>query len=148
MSAKLQNPLWVVLTSLLSGVLFAAGLILSEMVNPAKVLGFLDIFGNWDPSLAFVMGAALIVYSSGYFLIAKKRGKPFFANAFALPTKQDLDNRLVIGAATFGTGWGIVGLCPGPVLANIALLELNIIVFIIFMLIGIHVAKRAGKTTQ
>lgn len=108
----------------------------------------MDIFGNWDPSLACVMASALVVYSSGYFLIAKKRGKPFFANAFSLPTKQDLDNWLVIGAATFGIGWGIVGLCPGSALANIALLDLNIIVFIIFMLIGTHVAKRASKTTQ
>lgn len=148
MSVKPQNPFWVILTSLLSGGLFAAGLIFSEMVNPAKVVGFLDIFGNWDPSLAFVMASALLVYSSGYFLIAKKRGKPLFTNAFSLPTKQDLDKKLVIGAATFGIGWGLVGLCPGPALANIALLELNIIVFIIFMVIGMDMAKRAGKTTQ
>ena len=103
---------------LLCGTLFGLGLAISDMVNPQKVLNFLDLAGTWDPSLALVMGSGLAVMSAAW-LVVGRRDRPFFEDAFQLPTRQDLDSRLVGGAILFGVGWGLIGLCPGPALANL-----------------------------
>lgn len=118
-----------------SGLLFSLGLIISQMVNPAKVLGFLDIFGNWDPSLAFVMGGAVLVSALGY-VTATRRGRPVFAPKLEIPTRRDLDPRLIGGAALFGIGWGLAGLCPGPALAGMTFGPWQVAVFVVAMLVG------------
>ena len=99
------------LVSLMAGIIFGVGLVISEMINPEKVLGFLDLFGNWDPSLAFVMIGALVV-SSPLFHIIKKKEKPIFAENFNYSNNKNINNRLIIGSALFGAGWGLIGLCP------------------------------------
>jgi uncharacterized membrane protein YedE/YeeE len=119
-----------------AGLLFGLGLVVSQMVNPAKVLAFLDIFGDWDPSLAFVMAGAVAASSLGY-VLAKRRGVPVLAPKLEIPTRRDLDARLVTGAALFGIGWGLVGLCPGPALAGLALGRWEIYVFVAAMLAGV-----------
>ncbi|KAB7628147.1 DUF6691 family protein [Alkalilimnicola sp. S0819] len=101
------------LMTLASGALFGLGLVISGMVNPAKVIGFLDVAGQWDPTLALVMGGALAVTIPGFRLM-KRLGRPWCAQRFVLPTRQDLDGRLIGGAAIFGIGWGLAGICPGP----------------------------------
>ena len=106
--------------ALAAGLLFGAGLTISAMVDPAKVLNFLDITGTWDPSLAFVMGGAVVTTFIGYRLVWR-RGGPLAAPRFELPTSRDLDARLIGGAVLFGLGWGLVGYCPGPALAGIAI---------------------------
>lgn len=125
----------------LSGVLFGAGIALSGMANPAKVQNFLDIFGQWDPSLALVMGAALAVAGVGYRWVWA-REKPAFAESFSLPTRSDIDARLVGGAVIFGVGWGLSGLCPAPAL--VALLAGNglFVVFALSMLVGMIVYRQ------
>ena len=105
----------LMLASLLCGLVFGAGLLISQMVQPAKVLAFLDIFGAWDPSLIVVMIAALAVSAPG-FVLARRQTRPVFAEECSWPTKTGLDRQLVIGSALFGIGWGLVGLCPGPAL--------------------------------
>lgn len=105
-----------ILVALLAGLVFGIGLVVSQMVVPAKVLGFLDVFGAWDPSLAYVMGGAILV-SAPAFALARRMARPALARSFEIPTRRDLDPRLLSGAAIFGTGWGLVGLCPGPALA-------------------------------
>jgi hypothetical protein len=108
-----------VLVALACGVVFGAGLAVSGMANPGKVLAFLDLAGAWDPTLACVMGGALSVSALG-FALARRRARPWLAEGFALPTRSDLDAPLLGGAALFGVGWGLVGLCPGPALAALA----------------------------
>ena len=118
-----------------SGLLFGLGLTVSEMINPAKVLAFLDIFGGWDPSLAFVMGGAVAASALGSF-VAKRRGVPVLAPKLELPTRRDIDGRLVGGAALFGIGWGLVGLCPGPALAGLPVGPSQVLVFVAAMIAG------------
>jgi uncharacterized membrane protein YedE/YeeE len=120
------------IASLLCGLIFGAGLLISGMVQPTKVLGFLDIFGAWDPSLAVVMVAALAVAVPGFMLV-NGRSRPLLAARSLWPTKRDIDSPLIIGAALFGVGWGLVGLCPGPALESLATLSLPVIVFVIAM---------------
>lgn len=122
--------------SLTSGLIFGIGLILSGMANPAKVQNFLDVFGNWDPSLAFVMGGAILVTAPGYFLL-RKQEKPLFADMFQFPTRTDLDKPLLIGSAIFGIGWGLGGFCPGPALTALSIGSLGTLVFVVAMLVGI-----------
>lgn len=117
------------------GLLFGFGLILSGMVSPAKVLGFLDLAGIWDPSLAFVMGGALCVGVIGFGL-AKRRGKTLNGNALSLPGTQQVDRRLVIGSLLFGIGWGIAGVCPGPAIVALGQGVAMSWIFIVAMLIG------------
>lgn len=107
------------ISALLAGLVFGLGLVIAEMVNPAKVLAFLDVSGHWDPSLAFVMGAALIVTAAGYRLVWKMR-EPVFGSAFIVPETREIDRRLAIGAVVFGIGWGLAGLCPGPAIAALS----------------------------
>src|SRR5712671_3389265 len=122
----------LMIASLFCGLIFGAGLLISGMVQPTKVLGFLDVFGAWDPSLAVVMTAALAVSIPG-FMLAKHRPRPILATQSLWPTKMDLDRSLVIGSALFGIGWGLVGLCPGPALENLVTLSPRVIVFVAAM---------------
>lgn len=101
------------ITTLLAGLLFGLGLAFSEMTNPAVVIGFLDIFGDWNPSLLIVMGSAIIVGMIGYFIKGKQL-KPFLADTWQVPTLRQIDSKLIIGSSLFGIGWGISGYCPGP----------------------------------
>jgi uncharacterized protein len=123
------------LSALLSGLVFGLGLIVSGMANPAKVLGFLDLTGAWDPSLAFVMGGAILV---GFFafLIAKKRTVSFIGAEMKLPTASAIDSRLLTGSALFGAGWGVAGFCPGPGLVALGMGEPKALVFVAAMLVG------------
>jgi hypothetical protein len=125
-------------SALIAGLVFGLGLTISEMVNPAKVLAFLDLFGNWDPSLAFVMGGALIVTAIGYRLVWT-RARPVFADQFQVPGNRDIDTRLAVGAILFGMGWGLVGLCPGPAIAALTFGGPELYVFLAAMAIGMVV---------
>ena len=126
--------------SLVSGIVFGVGLVISEMIDPEKVLGFLDLFGNWDPSLAFVMIGALIV-SSPLFHIIKNKEKPLFAEKFNYSNNKEVNNRLIVGSALFGAGWGLGGLCPGPAISSIALININSITFVFAMFFGFYLVK-------
>jgi uncharacterized membrane protein YedE/YeeE len=123
------------LASFICGLIFGAGLLISGMTQTEKVLGFLDLFGAWDATLAFVMASAVAVASVG-FALAKRRSAPLLAAQSLWPTRRDIDTSLVIGAALFGVGWGLVGLCPGPALVNLAGLSLPVIVFVAAMAAG------------
>ena len=122
-------------TSLLAGLVFGFGLILSGMANPAKVLGFLDLFGRWDPSLGLVMGGAVAVASVVFFL-ARRRTVSLLGAALKLPTARLIDRRLVVGSVLFGVGWGIAGFCPGPALVALGMGEGKAVLFVLAMLAG------------
>ena len=124
----------------LIGVIFGTGIVLSGMANPAKVINFFDIAGTWDPSLAFVMGGALIVTAVGYRLVFG-RARPLFEGRFLLPTARDLDARLIGGSAVFGVGWGIAGFCPGGALPALGTGRIEVILFVAALLGGIFAAK-------
>lgn len=111
-----------------SGAIFAIGLAVAGMTQPSKVVGFLDFFGDWDPSLGLVMGGAILVHLIGYRLITKRRS-PVFADVFRVPTRTDIDFKLLAGSALFGIGWGLGGYCPGPALTSLVTLEQNTIIF-------------------
>lgn len=124
-----------IFTAFLAGLLFGLGLILSGLANPAKVLGFLDLAGAWDPSLALVMGGAIAVGVVA-FAIAKKRTRTMLGQAMRLPSERRIDKRLVGGSVLFGIGWGIAGFCPGPALTALGMGELKAVVFVMAMLGG------------
>ena len=128
------------LTTLFAGLLFGTGLILSGMANPTKVQNFLDIFGSWDPSLAFVMGGAILVTAPGFWFV-QKRTTPFFHDVFQLPARKDIDARLVTGAAIFGVGWGLGGLCPGPAVTSLLFSTPGVLIFVPALLVGMILAK-------
>ena len=128
------------LVSLFCGIIFGIGLVISQMINPAKVLGFLNLFGEWDPSLAFVMIGALIIYSPLFHLF-KNKEKPIFSSSFSISNKKEIDKKLIFGSILFGAGWGLVGLCPGPAITSIALLNMSSITFVIAMFVGFYIAK-------
>ncbi|MCY7338474.1 MAG: YeeE/YedE family protein [Sphingomonas bacterium] len=123
------------LPPLISGTLFGAGLTVSGMTDPARVRGFLDVFGRWDPTLVFVIGGAVIVMAIAWRIQARMR-RPLFGEKFSLPDRSDLDRGLLIGSALFGVGWGIAGLCPGPAVASLALSPVAVLPFIAAMLAG------------
>jgi uncharacterized membrane protein YedE/YeeE len=123
------------LASFVCGLIFGFGLLVSGMTQPVKVLGFLNIFGRWDPTLAFVMAAALVVSGIGYALL-RQRKRPVLAAQYLWPTRTDIDRRLVVGSVLFGIGWGLVGLCPGPALVNLAGLMPSVMVFVLAMAAG------------
>lgn len=125
----------MILASFVCGLAFGAGLLISGMTQPEKVLGFLDIFGAWDATLAFVMAGAVAVTSIG-FALARRSAAPVFAARFSWPDRRDIDAPLVAGAVLFGIGWGLVGICPGPALVNLAGFSLPIVVFVIAMVLG------------
>ena len=129
-----------VFIALFSGVVFGAGLLISGMMDPEKVVGFLDLFGDWDPSLMFVMGSALIVTIPAFRLVFR-RNSPLFDDRFTLPLKTHLDKSLVAGAAIFGIGWGLYGYCPGPAIASLSTLSQPGFLFVPSMLVGMFVAN-------
>ncbi|MEO8618743.1 MAG: YeeE/YedE family protein [Sphingomicrobium sp.] len=130
-----MNALRRLLPPLASGALFGAGLTIGGMVDPARVRGFLDLFGNWDPTLAFVMGGAVVVMAIAWRIQARMR-HPLFAEKFSLPERQDLDGKLIGGAILFGIGWGLAGICPGPAIASLALVPVKVLPFIAAMVAG------------
>ena len=126
--------------ALISGSIFGLGLTISSMTNPDKVLGFLDLFNNWDPSLAFVMGGAIIITAPMLFVLTKNKNL-ILSKEIHLPTNKEIDKKLIIGSLICGAGWGLVGLCPGPAISSLALLEVPSIIFVIFMFIGFYCSK-------
>ena len=142
------------LSAAISGVIFGVGLALAGMLNPAKVAGFLDIFGLWDPSLMLVMAGGIMVNAAGYFLFVRRRSSfsqslfsqslisgPFFATSFSLPEARQIDRKLIIGSLLFGMGWGLAGLCPGPGIASIGLDPAGIFPFLAIMLAGLKLGS-------
>lgn len=138
-------------SALLAGLLFGIGLAMSGMLDPVRVLGFLDVAGAWDPTLAFVLGGAVAVSAAGYQL-ARRRQRPAFAERFDIPAGRQIDAPLLAGAATFGVGWGLAGFCPGPALASLSLGLPKSIGFVAAMLLGmaLHgaVTRRRGRARQ
>ncbi|MEE2929829.1 MAG: DUF6691 family protein [Pseudomonadota bacterium] len=134
------------IAALVAGLIFGLGLTISEMVNPAKVLAFLDLFGNWDPSLAFVMGGALIVTAVGYRL-AWTRPKPVFGERFQVPGNRQIDTKLALGAILFGIGWGLVGLCPGPAISALTFGGAPVLVFLAAMGAGMAAFELFDRMT-
>ncbi len=137
------------LSEFIVGLLFGWGLLISGMTDPAKVIGFLDLAGSWDPSLALVMGGAIAV---GFFAFgaAKKRTSNFLGGALHMPTSRDLDKRLLLGALLFGAGWGLAGFCPGPGIVSMAAGQPKAVVFVVAMLAGMLVFEwldRLGRRT-
>ena len=131
------------LVALFCGIIFGIGLVISQMINPAKVLGFLNLFGEWDPSLAFVMIGALII-SSPLFHLFKNKEKPIFSSSFSISNKKEIDKKLIFGSILFGAGWGLVGLCPGPAITSIALLNVSSAIFVVSMFIGFYIASKTN----
>lgn len=127
----------------ISGITFGAGLAIGGMTDPARVRGFLDLFGEWDPTLAFVMGGAVIVMGIAW-LIQRRMGSPLYASSFSLPTASDLTPRLIGGSALFGIGWGIAGLCPGPGIAALVIEPISAAIFVVAMIAGMGLAKLAS----
>ena len=128
------------LVSLAAGLLFGLGLTVSQMINPTKVIGFLDLFGDWDPSLAFVMATAIPVAALGYTL-ARRCRSPLCAPDFSDPAQAHVDQRLVLGAVLFGIGWGMVGYCPGPAIAGLGLGNPATVLFVGSMLVGMGIYR-------
>lgn len=126
--------------SFISGLVFSIGLIISQMINPSKVRGFLNIFGDWDFTLALVMGGAVITNFITFKLILKK--SPLIGEKFYLPVKNTIDRRLVIGSSLFGIGWGLIGICPGPAIVNIATFQTPVLIFVAAMLTGMLIGKK------
>ncbi len=129
------------------GLLFGLALIVSGMGNPGKVLGFLDLAGNWDPSLAFVMGGAILVGVVA-FQVARKRTQTFLGGALKLPTSKDIDKRLVVGSLTFGVGWGLAGYCPGPALVSLGSGQPKALIFVVAMLAGMGIYEILNRKSR
>jgi len=126
--------------SLLSGIIFGIGLVISGMTNPEKVIGFLSITHNWDASLIFVMGGAIFI-TAPFFYLLKNRNKSLLELDINLPQKKNLDKKLIIGSSLFGIGWGLVGLCPGPAVSSLALFEPITLIFLVAMYLGVLANK-------
>lgn len=135
-------------SSLVIGAIFGLGIAISGMANPAKVLNFFDLFGTWDPSLALVMGGALITAAIGYRIVFARQIKPVLGPAFIVPKNQAIDSRLITGSAAFGVGWGIAGFCPGGAIPALGLGYTETVVFVAAMIIGIIGARQANKHFQ
>lgn len=126
------------------GLLFGLGLIVAGMTDPSKVIGFLDLAGSWDPSLAFVMGGAILV-GLGAFALAKKRTTSFLGGAMHLPTSSQIDKRLIVGSLLFGAGWGLAGFCPGPAIVSLGSGNPKALVFVVAMLAGMALFELAQR---
>lgn len=135
-----KQPLTLV-ASYVAGLLFSLGLAVSGMTDPARVVGFLDIAGNWDPTLMFVLGGAVMTTFIGYRFVLKQPG-PWLAGRFDLPCKRDLDTKLLGGAALFGVGWGLSGYCPGPAIASLGGASIPLLAMLASMVLGWLIAKR------
>jgi uncharacterized membrane protein YedE/YeeE len=133
------------LVSALAGLAFGIGLAISGMVNPATVQAFLDLSGQWQPTLGFVMGGALLVNIPLYWYTRRRRTRPLLEPRFVLPTATQIDRRLIVGAACFGIGWGIAGFCPGPALASLSTGLPLVLEFCLAMFVGMFIAQRVGK---
>ena len=131
------------IASLLCGMVFGIGLVISEMINPEKVLGFLNIFRDWDPSLVFVMIGALLV-STPVFHLFKNKKKPLFSSNFLISSNKEVDKKLIIGSVFFGAGWGLIGLCPGPAITSLALLNMNSGLFVTSMFAGFYIGLKVN----
>jgi uncharacterized membrane protein YedE/YeeE len=131
-------------SAFLIGILFGLGITVSGMINPAKVLNFFDLAGNWDPSLAFVMGGGLVTALIGYRLVFGQLAASIFGGTFAAPAAGGIDRRLVGGAAVFGIGWGIAGFCPGGAVPALGLLRGETLVFVAAVIAGIVIARTIG----
>lgn len=129
------------------GLIFGIGLILSGMTDPGKVIGFLDLFGAWDPSLALVMGGAILVGVFA-FALAKKRTTTFLGDALHLPASRDIDKRLIAGSLLFGTGWGLAGFCPGPAIVSLGAGQPKAVVFVLAMLAGMLLFELSEQRMQ
>ncbi len=129
------------IAALVSGILFGMGMAVSGMIDPAKVIGFLDVAGRWDPSLAFVMGGALAVFLPSYLFIIKPRKQSLSGQELCTPTNTKIDARLLSGAAIFGLGWGVAGICPGPAVASLSFGNMSIVLFVVAMLAGSLLTK-------
>ncbi|HXF08812.1 MAG TPA: DUF6691 family protein [Candidatus Acidoferrales bacterium] len=127
-----------------AGLLFGIGLYTAQMVNPNKVLAFLDIAGRWDPSLALVMGSAVLITGLGFPLVLR-RSKPVWNDSFSLPMRRDIDRPLLLGAALFGIGWGMAGYCPGPAIAALLINPAEAVPFVLAMLLGARVQSRQSR---
>ena len=127
-----------IFVSLIVGCIFGLGLAFGGMLDPSKVVGFLNIFGAWDPSLAFVMMGGIMVNAAGYLILIRGK-KAIFTEKFHLPDNIFIDRRLVVGSAIFGVGWGLAGLCPGPVVASLFLNPNSIVPFLVIMLVGLKI---------
>lgn len=132
------------ITAYLCGTLFGLGLSVSEMINPTRVIGFLDVAGVWDPTLLLVMVSALVI-ALPLFNFIRQYSQPFFSDQFMLPTKTRIDPRLITGAILFGIGWGMAGLCPGPAITALASLSVEIIGFVTAMLLGMWLSMQWQK---
>ena len=128
---------------LISGIIFGIGLVIAGMTNPSKVMGFLNVFGNWDPSLMFVMGGAIIVSMPTFLIIGKKMPAPLFnkEEGFSQQLKKNIDSPLIIGSSMFGVGWALVGFCPGPAISVLTQVDGNVFIFFIAMSIGMLIKK-------
>jgi uncharacterized membrane protein YedE/YeeE len=136
------------LASFVSGLLFAMGLGIAGMTQPQKVMGFLDFTGASAPSLMMVMVGGIGVNALAYHLVAKRRAKPFFSESWALPTRKELDAKLIVGAAIFGVGWGLGGFCPGPGLVSLASGAVEAIVFSLAILVGMVICAFASRANE
>jgi len=125
------------LAAFASGVIFAIGLAIGGMTQPAKVAGFLDFTGNWDPNLRFVMGGAVMTHAILYRVI-RQRPTPLFTAAFSVPTRKDIDAGLLGGAVLFGIGWGLSGFCPGPAIVSLASGKMPVVIFVVAMIVGMY----------
>ena len=130
------------ITSFFCGILFSIGLGISGMTQPQKVIGFLDVFGEWDPSLAFVMGGAVLSYFAIQLSIQINFSTPVLGGSFQIPSRKDFDRSLIIGALLFGSGWGLGGYCPGPAITSLGSGSLNALLFVVAMGVGMLLADR------
>jgi uncharacterized membrane protein YedE/YeeE len=130
--------------ALLVGIIFGVGLIIAQMTNPSKIIGFLTFGENWDPSLLFVMASAVFI-SFFAFSLAKKRNKTLLNLDFELPKRTDIDSSLIVGSALFGIGWGMIGFCPAPAIVSLAFGNSQILLFVISMLAGMYLVKIIKK---
>lgn len=137
----------LLISAFVSALVFGIGLGIAGMTLPAKVIGFLDITGNWDPSLAFVMVGAIAVHAVSYRLITR-RTSPILTTKFQVPTRRDLDFKLLAGSFVFGIGWGLGGFCPGPALVSAITLHPAVIVFVVSMIAGIYLNHLVSKLGQ
>jgi uncharacterized membrane protein YedE/YeeE len=137
----------LIIVALVTGIVFGAGLTVSDMVNPARVLAFLDIFGRWDPALAFVMGGAIIPAAIA-FVASRRLRQPFLEQRFFIPENKIIDRQLILGAALFGAGWGLAGYCPGPAIAGVAFGDWQPVLFLVAMVAGMWLHRMMTDFTD
>ena len=133
------------LVSLLTGLLFGIGMVLSGMVDPQLVTAFLDVFGSWNPSLIFVMGGALLIFVPGYQSLIKRRSQPVLVDSWSMNTKHVIDRPLLCGAAIFGIGWGLLGVCPGPAVSSALVGNSDVWLFLVALMAGIAIYKGTSQ---